>query len=55
MQYQRLREAGPRLVTQGQESTSLRRVATVLNESGIPTRRGGQWTAVQVQRLLAVI
>jgi len=40
---------------QGQGATSLRRVATVLNDRGIPTRRGGQWTAVQVQRLLAVI
>jgi hypothetical protein len=38
---------------QGQGAMSLRRVATVLNDRGIPTRRGGQWTAVQ--RLLAVI
>jgi DNA invertase Pin-like site-specific DNA recombinase len=40
---------------QGQGATSLRRVATVLNDRGIPTRRGGQWTAVQVQRLMAAI
>jgi DNA invertase Pin-like site-specific DNA recombinase len=40
---------------QGQGSTSLRQIAAVLNDRGIPTRRGGQWTAVQVQRLLAVI
>jgi DNA invertase Pin-like site-specific DNA recombinase len=40
---------------QGQGTTSLHQIAAVLNERGIPTVRGKQWTAVQVQRLLAVI
>jgi DNA invertase Pin-like site-specific DNA recombinase len=39
---------------QGQGITSLRQVAAVLNERGIPTARGKQWTAVQVQRLSAL-
>ena len=34
-------------------ATSLRAVAAGLNERGIPTVRGGQWTAVQVSRVLA--
>jgi DNA invertase Pin-like site-specific DNA recombinase len=33
---------------------SLREIAAALNERGIETRRGGQWTAVQVQRVLAL-
>jgi DNA invertase Pin-like site-specific DNA recombinase len=33
-------------------ATSLRQIAAVLNERGITTARGGQWSAVQVQRLL---
>lgn len=39
---------------QGQGITSLRQIAAVLNERGIPTARGGKWSAVQVQRLLAL-
>ncbi len=31
---------------------SLREMATALNERGIPTARGGQWSAVQVQRVI---
>jgi DNA invertase Pin-like site-specific DNA recombinase len=31
---------------------SLRQIAAVLNTRGIPTARGGEWTAVQVQRVL---
>jgi DNA invertase Pin-like site-specific DNA recombinase len=32
---------------------SLRAIATGLNDAGIPTPRGGEWTATQVQRTLA--
>jgi DNA invertase Pin-like site-specific DNA recombinase len=32
---------------------SLREIAAALNERGIPTAKGGQWQAVQVQRVLA--
>jgi len=31
---------------------SLREIAAGLNARGIPTARGGKWTAVQVQRVL---
>jgi DNA invertase Pin-like site-specific DNA recombinase len=31
---------------------SLRQIASALNERGIPTARGGAWSAVQVQRIL---
>ncbi|MEE1658342.1 recombinase family protein [Microvirga sp. CF3062] len=31
---------------------SLRQIAAGLNERGIPTARGGRWTAVQVQRVV---
>jgi len=34
-------------------AVSLRQIAAVLNERRIPTARGGEWSAVQVQRLLA--
>ncbi|CAO4172288.1 recombinase family protein [Methylorubrum extorquens] len=34
-------------------ATSLRQVADALNARGIPTARGGRWSAVQVQRVLA--
>jgi DNA invertase Pin-like site-specific DNA recombinase len=37
---------------QAQGHESLRAVAAVLNDRGIPTARGGQWSAVQVQRVL---
>ena len=33
-------------------ATSLRQIATALNDRRIPTARGGEWSAVQVQRLL---
>jgi DNA invertase Pin-like site-specific DNA recombinase len=33
-------------------AVSLREIAAGLNERGIQTRRGGDWTAVQVQRVL---
>jgi DNA invertase Pin-like site-specific DNA recombinase len=33
-------------------ASSLRQIASVLNERGIATSRGGLWSAVQVQRLL---
>ncbi len=34
-------------------ATSLREIAAGLNERAIPTARGGQWSAVQVQRVLS--
>jgi DNA invertase Pin-like site-specific DNA recombinase len=34
-------------------ATSLRDIAAALNEQEVPAPRGGQWSAVQVQRLLA--
>jgi DNA invertase Pin-like site-specific DNA recombinase len=34
-------------------ATSLRQIAAVLNERGITTARGGEWSAVQVQRIMA--
>jgi len=33
-------------------ATSLREIAAVLNERKIPTARGGEWSAVQVQRVI---
>lgn len=33
-------------------ATSLRQIAAALNEDGTPAPRGGQWSAVQVQRVL---
>ena len=33
-------------------ATSLRDIASGLNDQGIPTARGGSWSAVQVQRIL---
>ncbi len=37
---------------QAQGAASLRQIAAALNERGIPTARGGQWSAVQVQRVI---
>lgn len=37
---------------QNDGATSLRQIAAVLNEREIPTARGGQWSAVQVKRIL---
>jgi DNA invertase Pin-like site-specific DNA recombinase len=34
-------------------ATSLREIAAGLNSKGVQTARGGQWTAVQVQRILS--
>jgi hypothetical protein len=36
-------------------ATSLRQIAVVLNERGITTPRGGQWSAVQVKRVLEAL
>jgi DNA invertase Pin-like site-specific DNA recombinase len=36
-------------------AVSLRQIAAGLNERGIKTARGGEWSAVQVQRVLAVV
>jgi DNA invertase Pin-like site-specific DNA recombinase len=38
---------------QANGASSLREIAAALNESGIPAARGGQWSAIQVQRVLA--
>jgi DNA invertase Pin-like site-specific DNA recombinase len=38
---------------QAQGQTSLSQLARELNERGIPTRRGGEWRATQVARVLA--
>ena len=35
--------------------TSLSGIAAALNDRGIPTRRGGNWQAIQVRRLLATL
>lgn len=34
-------------------AVSLRQIAAVLNERSIPTARGGEWSAVQVSRIIA--
>ncbi|TNC09030.1 resolvase [Methylobacterium terricola] len=34
-------------------TTTLQGIAVALNERGIPTARGGRWSAVQVSRVLA--
>jgi DNA invertase Pin-like site-specific DNA recombinase len=39
---------------QRQGATSLRQIADALNADGTPAPRGGEWSAVQVQRILAV-
>jgi len=33
--------------------TTLKAIADALNERGIPTARGGRWSAVQVSRVIA--
>jgi len=38
---------------QAAEKTSLRAIAAGLNEAGIPNARGGEWSAVQVQRVMS--
>jgi DNA invertase Pin-like site-specific DNA recombinase len=38
---------------QGAGASSLRDIAAELNEKGIPTPRGGDWSAVQVSRVLS--
>ena len=38
---------------QASGASSLRQIADVLNERGIKTARGGEWSAVQIQRILA--
>jgi DNA invertase Pin-like site-specific DNA recombinase len=47
-------DIGPTVTAlQAEGITSLRAIATALNEAGIPTARGnGQWSAVQVSRVL---
>ncbi|KFG90690.1 hypothetical protein BV98_001895 [Sphingobium herbicidovorans NBRC 16415] len=47
----RVRQEVESLKAQG--ATSLRDIATKLNERGIKTRRGGEWSAVQVSRVMA--
>jgi DNA invertase Pin-like site-specific DNA recombinase len=38
---------------QAEGNSSLRQIASVLNQRGITTARGGEWSAVQVQRVMA--
>lgn len=38
---------------QASGATTLQAIAAALNARGIPTARGGSWSAVQVQRVLA--
>jgi DNA invertase Pin-like site-specific DNA recombinase len=40
---------------QAEGITSLNGIAAALNEKGITTARGGEWSATQVQRLLATV
>jgi hypothetical protein len=40
---------------QASGATSLRAIAAGLNDRGVPTVRGGAWTATQVARLIARI
>jgi DNA invertase Pin-like site-specific DNA recombinase len=49
----RAADIGPTIkALQAAGATSLRSIAAGLNEQGIPTARGGRWSAVQVQRVL---
>lgn len=51
---QRAQDLAPTLAEiQANGVTSLRQIAEALNKRGIPTAREGQWTAVQVQRVIA--
>lgn len=38
---------------QASGATTLQAIAAALNDRGIPTARGGSWSAVQVSRVLA--
>jgi DNA invertase Pin-like site-specific DNA recombinase len=50
----RAADLGPTVAElQAAGAKSLRDIAAGLNERGIPTARGGQWTAVQVSRVLS--
>lgn len=40
------------MFTEGQKGRSLRQIAAVLNDAGIPTRRGKEWSAGNVQAVL---
>lgn len=40
---------------QKEEQTSLRQTAVALNKRGIKAPRGGSWSAVQIQRVLAQV
>jgi DNA invertase Pin-like site-specific DNA recombinase len=39
---------------QAEGAVSLREVAQVMNERGIPAARGGEWSAMQVNRIMAM-
>jgi len=41
-------------VLRAEGAASLRQVAEGLNQRGIPTARGGEWSAVQVSRIIAL-
>lgn len=51
---QRAQDLVPTLAEiQGEGVTSLRQIAAALNQRGIPAARRGEWSAVQVKRVLA--
>jgi histidinol dehydrogenase len=37
---------------QASGASSLRQIAAALNDRGIPAARGGEWTAIQVKRVV---
>jgi len=50
---ERATDIGPTITAlQAAGATSLRAIAAGLNAQGIPTARGGRWSAVQVKRVL---
>lgn len=51
---QRATDLGPIIADlRARGAASLRQIAAGLNAKGVPTARGGQWSAVQVQRVLS--
>jgi Recombinase len=51
---QRAADIGPTIKSlQAEGATTLRAIAAGLNAQGIPTARGGRWSAIQVMRVLA--
>lgn len=44
---------GPAIMRMSKNGMNTNQIAATMNESGIPTRRGGKWTATSVKRVLA--